>query len=369
MQITATPTQRRNRRRSRIALGALTVAALGLACAAAIGQTTSSVAVDGGLALALLGALSYAAVESGLSDRWPDARFVSVQLVAAFLLLAWLTIRAADAQPLIPLLYIVAAAYGALYLERSSQAMLAAFALVTHGTALFTRIDQGGKPALAEAGLQLGVLLLAMAWLIYASAIVQRLRGRLAAARSRLHEFEREANERASRDALTGVYHQRHLTEALEREMARAERIGKPLSIARIDLDWVGALNAAHGQIAGDVALRRFTAAATGALRDVDVFGRHGGKEFLAIMPDTDLKGAVIAAERVRTAVAREPVPEVDGRRHLSCSQGVAQHRNGENTRLLIGRAEAGLAYAKAAGRDQVVALDPDGKPLLIEAA
>jgi diguanylate cyclase (GGDEF)-like protein len=278
-------------------------------------------------------------------------------------------LRAADAQPLIPLLYVVAMLYAVLALDRTRLVMLAAFALVTHGTALFMRIDQGGRPALAEAGLQLGVLLFAFAWLIYAAGSVLRLRARLAAALSRLHEFEREANERASRDTLTGVYHQRHLTEALEREIARAERIGKPLSVARIDLDQLGALNAAHGQIAGDVALRRFAAAAAGALRDVDVFGRHGGKEFLAIMPDTALKGAVVAAERVRAAVAREVAPEVDGRRHLSCSLGVAEHRKGENTRLLIGRAEAGLAYAKAAGRDQVVALDPDGKPVLVEAA
>lgn len=352
-----------------MALGALVVAALGLALAAGFGLASASTAIDGCLALALLGALTYAAIESGLSSRWPDALFASGQLAAAFLVLAWLTFRAADAQPLIPLLYIVAMVYGVLLLDQSSLMILAAFALVTHGTALFMRIDHVGKPALAEAGLQLAALVLAFAWLIYAAGAVLRLRARLSAARSRLHDFEREANERASRDALTGVYHQRHLTDALEREIARAERIGKPLSIARIDLDRVSALNAAHGQIAGDVALRRFSAAATGALRDVDVFGRHGGKEFLAIMPDTDLKGAVIAAERVRAAVAREVAPEVDGRRHLSCSLGVAEHRKGENTRLLIGRAEAGLAYAKAAGRDQVVALDPDGKPVLVEAA
>src|SRR6185436_3882096 len=102
----------------------------------------------------------------------------------------------------------------------------------------------------------------------------------------------------------------------------------------------------------------------SGALRDVDVLGRYGGKEFLALMPDTDLKGAVIAAERMRAAVGREPVPEVHGRRNLSCTLGVAEHRKGENTRLVIGRAEAGLNYAKAAGRDRVVALDANGAPV-----
>ena len=184
----------------------------------------------------------------------------------------------------------------------------------------------------------------------------------------RSHDLGIEAGQRASRDPLTGVYHHRHLMDALEREIARAERIGKPLSIARVDLDWLGSVNQAHGPAAGDIALRRFTEAASAALRDVDVFGRYGGKEFLALMPDTDLQGAIIAAERIRAAVGREPVPEVRGRRQLSCTLGVAEHRKGENTRLVIGRAEAGLNYAKAAGRDRVIALGADGRPIHAEA-
>ena len=197
-----------------------------------------------------------------------------------------------------------------------------------------------------------------------------RLRERLAEARRTLarHRATRQATA-ASRDTLTGVYHHHHLMEVLEREIARAERVGKPLSIARVDLDGLGSVNESHGHAAGDIALKRFTDAAAAALRNVDVFGRYGGKEFLAIMPDTGLKGAVIAAERLRAAVGREPLPEVKGRRHLSCTLGVAEHRKGENTRLVIGRAEAALNYAKAAGRDRVVALDADGKPMLIEAA
>ena len=363
------PTGTRFRRRSLLALGALAAAVLSLALAAALGLVGTAVAIDGCLALALFAALSYAFVESGLSGRYSDADLVSGQMTAAFLLLAWLTFRAGDTALPIPLLYLLAMLYGVLQLERIRLAILAAFALVTHGTALFMLIDHGGKLGLPAALLQLAALLLACAWLIYAAGMVQRLRARLAGARSRLHDLELAANERASRDALTGVYHQSHLIEALEREIARAERIGKPLSIARVDLDWLGDLNKAHGDIAGDIALKKFTAAALDALRDVDVFGRYGGKEFLAIMPDTALKGAVIAAERLRVRVGREPVPEVQGRRHLSCTLGIAEHRKGENTRLLIGRAEAGLNYAKAAGRDQAVALDVDGKPILIEAS
>lgn len=357
------------RRRSRLALAALGVAVLSIALSAALGVTTASTGIDLCLALALLGALSYAATQSGFAARFPADRAVAAQLAGAYLLLAWLTFRAGDSPLPLALLYLLAMGYGMLHLERKPLAMIAIFAIVTHGTALFMLVDHGGKLSLPALGLQLASLALAFAWMTYAAGTVLRLRARLAAARSRLHDFEEEAHERASRDALTGVYHQQHLMDALEREIARAERVGKPLSVARVDLDWLALINEAHGQIAGDVALRRFTAAATGALRDVDVLGRQGGKEFLAIMPDTDVKGAVIAAERLRAFVAREPVPDVGGRRHLSCTLGVAEHRKGENTRLLIARAEAGLSYAKAAGRDRVVALDAAGKPMIIEAA
>ncbi len=251
------------------------------------------------------------------------------------------------------LLLLVVMLYGLLRLDRTRLIALAAVALVAYGTAAYMMVD-AGYLALPTAWIQICAVALGLGCFLYASGRVLRLRARLAEAQGRLHDLGLEANERASRDALTGVYHHRHLMDALEREIARAERIGKPLSVARVDLDWLGSVNQTHGAAAGDVALKRFTAAAAGALRD----------EFLALMPDTNLKGAVIAAERLRAAVGREPVPEVRGKRHLSCTLGVAEHRKGENTRLVIGRAEAALSFAKAAGRDRVVAVGPDDKPV-----
>jgi len=262
------------------------------------------------------------------------------------------------------LLSLAAMLYGLLRLDRTRTVILAGVVLVVYGTVLYMMIDAGYPIGVATAWTQLAALALALGGFVYASGLAHGQRERLAESRRQLHDLQLDADARASRDTLTGVYHHRHLMEALEREIARAERIGKPLSIARVDLDWLGSINQAHGPAAGDVALKRFTIAAAEALRDVDVFGRYGGKEFLALMPDTDLKGAVIAAERLRAAVGREPVPEVRGKRHLSCTLGVAEHRKGENTRLVIGRAESALNFAKAAGRDKVVALGPGDKPI-----
>ena len=354
-------------RRALLGIGSIALTALVLVLAAVLGLVEPDLAVEGCLALVALAGASYGLRRSGYSSRFSEAGFVFAQIAAAFVLLAWLTYRAEDNPAVIPVLYLVAMLYGMLHLDRTRLAILAMVAAITHGTALFMLIDDGRRIDLAAAGTQFGALALAFAWFSYAAGTVLRLRARLSEALGKLHDLGIEADRRASRDPLTGVYHHRHLMDALEREIARAERIGKPLSIARVDLDWLGSVNQTHGPAAGDIALRRFTQAAAGALRDVDVFGRYGGKEFLALMPDTDLQGALIAAERIRAAVGREPLPEVRGRRHLSCTLGVAEHRKGENTRLVIGRAEAGLNFAKAAGRDRVIALGAEGKPVLAE--
>jgi diguanylate cyclase (GGDEF)-like protein len=334
-----------------------------LALASALELIDAASAALGCAALAALGGISYAVLRTGFSARFADADFVAAQLVAAFLLLAWLTYRIEDAPPVVAVLYLLAMLYGALQLDRTRLAVAGMIGLAAHGTALFMLIDDGRRLNLATTWTLFGALAVAFAWLTFAAGAVLRLRERLAAAHLALHELAEQAKDRASRDVLTGVHNRSFLADALEREIARAERTGKPLSIARIDLDYLSSVNQAHGEVAGDVALKRFAAAAAGALRDVDVFGRYGGKQFLALMPDTGLQGAVIAAERIRAMVSREPLPEVQGRRSLSCTAGVAEHRKGENARLVLARAEAGLTYGKAAGRDRVVALGAEGRP------
>ena len=356
-------------RRSLLGVGSVAVMSLVLVLAAILGVVDAGVAVEGCIAFAALAGITHGLVRLGYSARHSEANFIAAQLFAAFVLLAWLTYRAEATPSALSALYLVAMLYGMLQLDRSRLAILASFALIAHGTALFMLVDHGHPVRMAAAWAQFGALLLAFAWFTYAAGVILRLRERLSEAHRKLHVLGLEADERASRDTLTSVYNHRHLMDALEREIARAERVGKPLSIARVDLDWLGSVNETHGTAAGDVALKLFTAAAADALRDVDVFGRYGGKEFLALMPDTDMRGAVIAAERIRAAVGRQPLPEVHGRRHLSCTLGVAEHRKGENTRLLIGRAEASLIYAKATGRDRVVALDADGKPTVVAAS
>lgn len=346
----------RDWRRTLLGTGTLCAMALVLALAAVVELLSPEAATEGCLAFAALGGACYALLRSRHGARFSDADFVTAQLVAASVILAWLTFRTDTAPAVMPALYVLAFLYGALQLDRTRLLIVGAIALVLHGTTLFLLIDHEHRIPLAAAWAQFWALVVTFGWFVYAGDVVLRLRARLAQAHGRLHDLAEQARQGESRDALTGAYNRTHLIDTLEREIARSERVSKPLSIARVDLDHLGALNETHGQSVGDIALKRFTQAAGGALRDVDHLGRYGGKGFLILMPDTNLSGAVIAAERVRGAVAGEPVPEVEGRRHLSCTVGVAEHRKGENTRLLLARAEAHLNLGKAGGHDRVVA-------------
>jgi diguanylate cyclase len=242
--------------------------------------------------------------------------------------------------------------------------VLAGAALVLHGVALFMLIDQGRRVDPASTWMQFGALAVGLLWFAYAAGAVNRLRAKLAETQRGLRALASEAREQANRDALTGAYHRRSLVDAFAREAARSDRSGKPLSIARIDLDRFRAVNEAHGLAAGDAVLKRFAAVAQRAIRDVDVLGRYGGKEFLLVMPDTALAGALIAAERVRAAVDRESFRDLAGERRITCTGGLAQYRKGENLAHTIGRAEASLNYGKAAGRNRVIALNEQGRPL-----
>lgn len=354
-------------RRASLGAGAALIMALVLALAAVLELIEPEVAVEGCAALAALVVAFYAVLRSGRTLGYPDPSLATAQLGIVFLLLAYLTYRSEDPPGAVAVLYLVAMLYGVLRLAPARLYALAALALVAHGTALFMLIDHGHRLAQAAVWTQFGALALALGWFAFAAGIVHRLRGRLAEARRSLHELAEKARDQASRDALTGAYHRRHLLEALEREAARADRAGKPLCVARLDLDRFRSVNETFGHAAGDGVLARFAGVAQRVIRDVDVFGRYGGKEFLLVMPDTDLAGALIAGDRLRTEVELERFPEVGAARRITCSCGLAQYRKAEDLSRLLARAEAGLNYAMAAGRNRVIALGDDGRAVLAE--
>ncbi|HEY6080517.1 MAG TPA: diguanylate cyclase [Polyangiaceae bacterium] len=107
----------------------------------------------------------------------------------------------------------------------------------------------------------------------------------------------------ATFDSLTGAFNRRYFMELSHRERARSRRSGATISMCLLDADHFKYINDHYGHVAGDHVLAAITKAATGVLRKSDVMGRIGGEEFAILLPDTDLDGARVLAERVRAAV------------------------------------------------------------------
>jgi two-component system, cell cycle response regulator len=164
-----------------------------------------------------------------------------------------------------------------------------------------------------------------------------------------------ELDQMSRTDALTGLHNRRHLEERLGEFVSLARRHGEDLAAAMIDLDHFKRINDNGGHPAGDAVLRVTAERLRGILRAEDVLGRWGGEEFLALLPRTDAAGAQLAAERMRQAVAGQPIPLPEGgETRVTASIGAATGVD-HGAADLVRRADAALYEAKAAGRNRVV--------------
>jgi len=167
----------------------------------------------------------------------------------------------------------------------------------------------------------------------------------------------RQLRELADTDALTGTFSRRAFLERAVEEFQRSRRYGHPLCMAMLDIDAFKAVNDRHGHGAGDQVLARVAAVCIAQLREgTDHCGRLGGEEFGILLPETDLAGAQVGAERLRMAI-RDLAFEATGQTFgVSVSIGVAALSAGDDTfASLMARADAALYEAKSSGRDRVV--------------
>jgi diguanylate cyclase (GGDEF)-like protein len=159
-------------------------------------------------------------------------------------------------------------------------------------------------------------------------------------------------------DAVTRTLDRRGITIALLNLMALADRYRHELSIAMVDIDRLGQINAEHGNEAGDRVLGTIAGMLADALRMPDHVGRYSANEFLLILPETGLTAGRKLAERIRTAAADTGI-DVDGRAvRTTISVGVTQFHPGEDLEQFVSRAEKAIRDAKAKGRNCVVCTD-----------
>lgn len=184
-------------------------------------------------------------------------------------------------------------------------------------------------------------------------AISTSLVTNLFALRSQQKSFRLEVQLRAFADIddLTQLPRRRRVFELGRRLIHRAERTGQPLSALYIDADHFKSVNDRFGHDAGDRALRLIARGIQDSLRPMDVCGRFGGEEFVALLPGSDQLDAARVAERLRKRIEDMRHFEVA----LTISVGVAEHVRGEQIDRVIRRADAALLDAKGSGRNRVV--------------
>jgi diguanylate cyclase (GGDEF)-like protein len=158
----------------------------------------------------------------------------------------------------------------------------------------------------------------------------------------------------ATIDPLTGCHNRRGFDEILEREMARAQRYGRPLSLVLLDIDRFKSVNDDFGHEAGDHALQRIGRAVRHSFRSSDSACRYGGEEFALIFPETGRDEGSRLAEKMRVVVEQLP-PNAEVPRALTASFGVASFPDDAATIPdLIRAADRALYQAKTRGRNRV---------------
>jgi len=189
------------------------------------------------------------------------------------------------------------------------------------------------------------------------------LEGRLSRAIDRLSIALVETTDAATTDKLTGVSNRQTLLVSLIDEVDRANRYGRPLSVAFVDIDHFKAVNDSYGHAAGDVVLRGVAQVIQGNLRATDSVGRYGGEEFMLLLTETDVEAGAVLTEKLRNLVAKQkfafaPDQEIS----VTISIGIAGGSGGAlRTDSLVRDADAAMYSAKSLGRNQTyIFAEPD---------
>ena len=161
-------------------------------------------------------------------------------------------------------------------------------------------------------------------------------------------------------DALTGVFNHRYFQEELKVEILRAQRYKHNLSLIIFDIDGFKSYNDRYGHLEGDRVLKHVAAEIRKNVREVDIICRYGGDEFVVILPFTNVKGAKLVADKIRTSVSEMDLLNIESQKaiRVTLSGGVADFKEGMAKEELINLADRALYKAKAEGKNKICIQD-----------
>ena len=188
---------------------------------------------------------------------------------------------------------------------------------------------------------------------------LQDLRERTEAKRAEVARLQEEldrASAQARHDPLTGSLNRKGLDEAMEREIARARRLGSPLCLALLDVDNFKTINDRLGHAGGDAALVHLAQVTREVMRPQDLLARYGGEEFVLVLPDTLAASGVAAMTRLQRELTTRFFLQGSEKVLITFSAGVAQLHDNESSTDAIIRADKAMYLAKRSGKNRVMA-------------
>jgi len=159
-------------------------------------------------------------------------------------------------------------------------------------------------------------------------------------------------------DSLTGLFNRRTLMKKIENEAMRFKRNQKSFSLLFADIDFFKKINDTYGHAAGDEVLINISNILNTEKREVDQVARWGGEEFLILLPETNLEGAVLHGNKIRELISAKPIIHEGQEIHITMSFGVSEYSEDANIEKTIDQADQRLYLAKNSGRNKVVSID-----------
>lgn len=306
----------------------------------------------------------YLLIRCNLNLRFDDPSLTLAQILLALFWSLVLIAIAREIRGVLLTVYMVTLLFGIFALGKRSFMIAAIVGFLGYAGLIVT--EWLLYPGLFSKGFYIASLVIlgsVLLWTTLFGVYVSDLRYRLSARNQELEEALERIRVLAEHDDLTGLYNRRFIMESLRREIARQKRQQTTFSVILMDLDDFKQVNDRFGHSAGDMLLKEFGKVVEQELRQMDIvrkagdaegaFGRYGGEEFIAILPDANVHGAHEAAERLRVKQEQRmqqhrTVP------HVTLSAGVAEHVPGESVESLLRRADQALYVAKRQGRNRV---------------
>jgi len=188
----------------------------------------------------------------------------------------------------------------------------------------------------------------------YLAGTFNEMAEKLQSAHKKLEEKNRQLERSSNRDSLTYLFNRRYVKEFIENEINLVERYQLKFSCLMLDLDYFKKINDSFGHLFGDFVLCELARLLKDSVRRVDIVGRYGGEEFIIVLPQTDMQGAIKVADKILSKVSQHTFSDPNYTAQLTVSIGVAEYvpemKSFEN---FVGSADQALYKAKEGGRNK----------------